>query len=81
VEYNGLLSEQVGEYDDGIAFRAGAAQTKTTHEGVAVRATLIADGTCVAGGAFVHRVLEKIPPSLEFGTNERQVQTCRWVMA
>jgi hypothetical protein len=51
------------------------------HEGVAVGATLIAVGACIARGALVHGVLEEAALSLEFGSKTWQVQESWWLMA
>jgi hypothetical protein len=54
-----------------------AAQAKRAAEGVAVSATLLADGACFAGWAFVHGVIGELPTSLQVCPQQRNVKPQR----
>jgi hypothetical protein len=77
VEGEHLLSQQVCQEDDRITLRAAASQADETCEGVAVGATLVANGAGLASWALVDGVLDKLAPSLQFGSHLREVQTHR----
>jgi hypothetical protein len=70
-----VSADQFGEHNNGSTLRATASQTDATGKRVALGTPLLTDGSRLAGGAFVHRVLEEALLSLEFSAKQWRVQT------